>query len=161
MECTFEQLKTHIRHRTNPNFWIVSYEEENKITLSNTQGSAFNHYEACHTLTEQMKNKYGPDCLVYRFQIMRQVHLEREHYHFVMLHQEKWFQCKVTTRFHESLQKGAGEWNRLSSSWLELYSIEKEVLPNMEEMRQTFVSMVRELPEFRLYYVTNDVEEMS
>lgn len=154
MDCTFDQLKTHIRNRTNPNFWTISHKEENKITLSNTQGVAFNHYEACHPLTDQMKKQYGPDCLVYRFQIMRQDHLEREHYHLITSHQEKWFQCKVIIRFHETLQKGAGEWNRLSSTWLELYSIEKEVIPNMKEMQQTFEQAVLDLPEFRLYAVT-------
>ena len=59
MTCTFDQLKTHIRHRTNLNFWNISGEEENKISLSNKQVVAFNHYEACHALTEQMRRNYG------------------------------------------------------------------------------------------------------
>lgn len=152
MELTFAYLQEKIKEEMKQkDHWEVIDEQTASGAYYNHESQDKNVFHEYPQLSKHMIDSYGLPCLVYRKQLWS------ESYFAIYIHRGTYYKLSIITKKHDEIQPFKLESFELDAQWQN-----KETPPNSNKLinaiSQTFLEMVKCLPEFRLYIVTGMLE---
>lgn len=154
---SFQQVIQKINERTDPSAgWELIDEQNQQCIFVNQKNGSRNELVSYDDLSTRMYDMYKLPCVIYRQRVWYQGKLFKESFRLILPWGEKTYELTILTKLHNEIQLFKMISRPLDDRWSQLSAVP---LTDLNDLAETYMTMVYELPEFRLFAVTGMLKQ--